>query len=475
MPKYHINSKSEPGLCKAKPGNCPFGDESEHFESLSDVKRALEQKLSSEHTEEKISKSERAQTTLLSDLVSADAFRSAIAEGLISERAHPDDPNLRIYSYTPKTQYSGMWTPETLLARGLILEVPQGDLDNAKIVSRGLPKFFTVEQMDNDWSRVKLVDDDEGVIVSEAPEISWDAPASVSEKMNGALGLAYLAPNGSVGISTKGSFGSLEAEVGTKLMENLSSEQQKEFVRMAMNGKTPLFEIITPKRPHPVSYGDREELVLLGSVNNATGEWSPVEKDSEIARKFGFSSAEQLSYKNLKEAVEAPYRTNTEGFVVTVAGKNGQEIYKVKPPEYHRLRSFFYSSTPKELASHFSTFSGKQLSEIRKEDQIEFDSALTAGLAPDSVLVAERKKLAFDGIIAPTNELAKKAQSRVSEIVANQPDGFTEKDILIQISKEPQETRSLIFKAYKDLSTGKHSVFEAARDVVLKNLKKQTS
>lgn len=32
--KYHINNDGEPAECKAKPGNCPFGDDGSHFDSF---------------------------------------------------------------------------------------------------------------------------------------------------------------------------------------------------------------------------------------------------------------------------------------------------------------------------------------------------------------------------------------------------------------------------------------------------------
>lgn len=32
--KYHINNDGEPAKCKAKPGNCPFGDDRSHFDSF---------------------------------------------------------------------------------------------------------------------------------------------------------------------------------------------------------------------------------------------------------------------------------------------------------------------------------------------------------------------------------------------------------------------------------------------------------
>ena len=457
--KFHLNKNGDAGPCAAKKGKCPFGSVDEHYDSLEEARKAYERKMENSNPN-------------LADLVSTDVFKKAINDGHISERAHPDDENLRVYSYTKQVQFSGHWTPETLLARGLILQLPNGDLSKAVIVGRGLPKFFTVEQMaEGDWTRVKLVDDDENVTVSEAPEISWDSPAVVSDKLNGALGLAYVAPDGQLSISTKGSFSSLEAEVGTKVIRNLSPEEQKSFREFALNGKTPLFEIITPQRPHPVYYGDVEELVILGSIDNASGKWSPVEKNSELATKFGFKTAERLKYPTLKEAVRAPYRLNTEGFVVTVDGKKGQELYKVKPPEYHALRRFFYASTPKELSAEFSKLDGKSLSTIVSEKEISFSPELVSSLDPNSPLLAERRKLVFNEIVKPTQELAVRARRNVDAILTTLGNNPEKRDIALKINEAPQNERGVMFKALSDIQSGGYSAFEAARNQVIQNLK----
>lgn len=464
MSKFHINDKGEPGKCRADQGKCPFGGQSKHYNTAADARKDYEARMKAKEMATKSS------SVALSSLVNTADFAKAIQMDLISERSHPDDPNLRVYSYTKKVQYGGIWTPETLLARGLILELPEGDLSKAIIRGRGLPKFFTVEQMDSDWSKVKLVDDDEGVTVSESPEISWDSPAVVSDKLNGALGLAYVAPDGSLSISTKGSFGSLEADVGTEIIRKLTPEQQEEFATVALNGSTALFEIITPKRLHPVSYGNSEELVLLGCINNTTGEWSPTEAKDPVAEKFGFRSSERLNYPSLSEAVRAPYRLNTEGFVVTVAGIKGQELYKVKPPEYHALRKFFYASTPKELAATFSNLSGPELAAISSEKDIEFSQELTSAIDSSSPLLAERRKLAYSDLILPVQTMAKSAESKIQEILRKIGQNPERRVLAEAISKEPQENKGLLFKAFSDVENGTHSVYDAARTAVFKNL-----
>lgn len=461
---FHINPVTgNPGECSAKPGNCPYASESEHYGSKDEARFAYEKKM------EKLNFTRPGNPTL-DELVSSKNFAKAIADGLISERAHPDDPDLRIYSYTKTVQFSGMWTPETLLARGLILRVPDDDLGKAEVVGRGLRKFFTVEQMDSDWSKVKLVDDDEEVTITETPDISWDAPAVVAEKMNGALGLAYVAPDGGISIATKGSFGSLEAEEGSRLARSLTPEQQVVFAEIVKRGETPLFEIITPKRPHPVSYGDKEALIFLGSVNNRSGKWTPTTEDSSFVQKFGFESAPRLPYKSLAEAVRAPYRLNTEGFVVTVAGKHGQELYKVKPAEYHALRRFFYASTPRELTTGFAKLKAEEIIAIKGVDDIKFPEELVSAIDPKSPLLRERGELAYNELIAPVQKRAKAAEDRIRELVKDLGSDPDKKAVAMRVKQEPSADQALLFRAFSDLQNGTRSVYEAARDAHFKSL-----
>jgi hypothetical protein len=39
---YHINSKGNPGVCKATQGGCPFGEASDHFATAAEARNAFE-------------------------------------------------------------------------------------------------------------------------------------------------------------------------------------------------------------------------------------------------------------------------------------------------------------------------------------------------------------------------------------------------------------------------------------------------
>lgn len=391
--------------------------------------------------------------TLLSSIVSVDDFVADMGRDLIQERRHPADGDLRIYSYTKKAQYGGLWTPAAKLARGLILRVPGGDFSEATVVSRGLPKFFTLEQIDSDWGRVKLVDDDENVVVNEAPVIPWDEPAIIAEKMNGALGLGYVDSRGVFRISTKGSFSSLEATVANRVLDSKYAAVLP--MLSAPTAATMLFEIITPERPHPVDYGDLEDLIFLGTVDNATGAWSPAESDNDLAL-MGFPIASRRDVKTLRAAVALPYTANTEGFVVTVPSGGPDAIYKVKPQEYLQLRKLFYAlqdSELKKLALSESFVSS--LASIKGPSGIDLSSLVgDLELSPQMEKLMERaKEKLYEDVAKPARELALEAVALVrGPLYEFRADASTEKRLRAMLagfikSNVPKDRQGLHFAA----------------------------
>ena len=116
--------------------------------------------------------------------------RHYIDDGLVTERAHPDDPGLRIYNYTPNVQYGRVWDDVTLQCRGLILR-------GEEVVARPFKKFFNLGELDS-------------------PPTS--PPRRISGKMDGSLGISYIAPDGLWSLATRGSFASEQAIEGTKML-----------------------------------------------------------------------------------------------------------------------------------------------------------------------------------------------------------------------------------------------------------------
>lgn len=398
-------------------------------------------------------------TTRLSDLVDVITFEEAIRGGYISERKHGADATLRVYSYTPKTQYSGRWTPETRLARGLMLQIVDNDFENAVVVGRGLPKFFTIEQTESDWGRPKLVDDDEGVVIEESAELSWEAPAFVADKMNGALGLAYAGPEG-LAISTKGSFGSNEAAVATRwLRDHLTSEEQARFIEH-FEGRTALFEIITPERPHPVDYGTTEALFFLGSVAHEDGHWLPAEVDDFLLTELRFEAAARLPYRTLREAIEAPYRENTEGLVVTLVDELGQHLYKVKPPEYLALRKAFYATETVDMIALLLELSSEEL-----ETMTAATIPLPLGLRNQ---VLHRERIETELLIP----LAEKLIEVRSVYVTLRGDMLPERGAFARSATKATVSAQLLFAAYDEELSGVKMLAVTVFKSLVKNLKR---
>lgn len=394
----------------------------------------------------------------LSDIVSVDDFVADIAADRIQERKHPEDSDLRIYSYTKKTQFGGLWTPAAKLARGLILRVPNGDFKLATVESRGLPKFFTVQQSQDDWGRVKLIDDDENVVVDEAPEIPWDLPAVVANKLNGALGLGYIDPTGLFRVSTKGSFGSLEATVANRVLDSKYAAALPELSQIS--GVTVLFEIITPERPHPVDYGNLEDLIFLGTIDNRTGGWTPASGEEKIVTELGFPFAETHEVGSLKDAVALPYADNTEGFVVTVIGGGPEAIYKVKPNEYLQLRKLFYALQETELKDFVSTRAfTDQLQEIDGPEDIDL-SALVGELKLNGQMEAmleKRRSMIDTQIVGPAQDLIEDIREgllRYAEDSGELIGEISRGEIAAWINERKGAFRGLSFAVYDSLTGG---------------------
>lgn len=219
-----------------------------------------------------------------------DQLSPFVRDGWISAQRHPHLP-LTIYNYTPKAQFERHWTPETLTARGLILD------DDDVIVGRGFPKFFNLGEHD-------------GPLPNE--------PHLVYEKIDGSL-LLVTTYRGELVTATRGSFTSPQALVGRELFQ-----QHHRPVRL-VDGYTILFEVIYPENRIVVDYGDRRELVFLGTIENASGRTLP---DRLVS--FCRAEAVTVDFRN------PPQIPNAEGYVVHFVGPSDLRI-KVKFDEYVRL------------------------------------------------------------------------------------------------------------------------------------------
>lgn len=135
-----------------------------------------------------------------------------VSSNLITKRKHPVH-DIWILNYTPEVQYSGQWTEELMMCRGLIVD------KDANIVARPFKKFFNYNEQPN------------AVLPNESYE--------VFHKMDGSLGILFCY-NDEWLISTRGSFESEQAIHATEILKN----KYNDIVPHLNKRLTYLFEII---------------------------------------------------------------------------------------------------------------------------------------------------------------------------------------------------------------------------------------
>jgi RNA ligase len=228
-----------------------------------------------------------------------------LAEGYVRVQVHPELP-LTIYNYTEQAAYEGVWNEVTLACRGLVV-----DLGTDEVLARPFRKFFNHGQPG-------------------CPVLDLAAPAVVSDKVDGSLGVLYPVPSGHA-VATRGSFDSEQARHATGVWRQRYADR---FTPPA--GWTMLFEIVYPGNRIVCDYGDLDDLVLLGAVQVSTGRSVPAAE----ALGFGWPGpvAETFAYASLAEALTAAPRPNAEGLVVHLL--DADERVKLKQEDYialHRI------------------------------------------------------------------------------------------------------------------------------------------
>lgn len=231
-----------------------------------------------------------------------------IAEGYIRSVDHPSG-QLRILNYTPKTQYEGKWDAATLMCRGLIVD------KDWNIIARPFPKFFNWGELDG----------------AEQAQLLHRPPISITDKLDGSLGIIYMDPDGDAAVATRGSFTSDQAQWATKWLR----ERMPNIVWH--KSSTILTEIIYPENRIVVDY-DFEGLVYLDTLDNLlanSADWHGheemwVDMGGRVVEKFPESLLEEI----LAGGGPLPDDGNHEGYVATWS--SGGRV-KLKLAEYVRL------------------------------------------------------------------------------------------------------------------------------------------
>jgi RNA ligase len=178
--------------------------------------------------------------------------------------------------------------------------------------------------------------------------------------MDGSLGIMYPHPGfEEFSIASRGSFTSPQALFGTDLLNNKYRKWTKHFRYEPENfpensiflaEKTVIFEIIYPENRIVVNYGDMEDMVYLGVVENSTGNdlYPVIEKDWPFPVVRRYTELENLTMDELVERVNnhEDYGNNREGYVVKF--KNGSRT-KLKYPDYIRLHRIMTDMSEKRI------------------------------------------------------------------------------------------------------------------------------
>lgn len=229
--------------------------------------------------------------------------------GLITMRKHPDG-DLYIHNYTPMVQYGRHWDDVTRLCRGLITD------GEGNIKARGFVKTFNIQEHTSEEI------------------LSWHGkPYTITVKMDGSLGISYVAPDGKVAIATRGSFTSEQAQWATKYLWDRFPLFVLNAV-MVCRDYTFLFEIIYPENKIVVDYGNRQDLVLLAIIKTATGEEMPYTALERTAQEYGFTVVPRYlgDWQALPDHIP-----NEEGFVITFHHTVPPTRVKSKFDSYTRL------------------------------------------------------------------------------------------------------------------------------------------
>ena len=264
-----------------------------------------------------------APPVLLSDLLETGELTEMIEQGYVRQQFHPAMP-FRILNYTEKAMFEQVWNDVTQQCRGLIVHTM-----TSAVVARPYRKFFNYGQ-------------------DGAAPADLEAPAAVTDKADGSLGILYPGPSGWA-IATRGSFLSEQAAHATALMRDLYPG----FV--PPSGVTVLFEIVYPANRIVLDYGDMDDLVLLGAVDIATGR--SIAADG-VPGWYG-PVIDLMPARTLREALELEPRPNAEGLVVHFTDTD--ERLKIKQDDYVALHRILTMTTARTVWEYLAVDACKHL------------------------------------------------------------------------------------------------------------------
>lgn len=318
----------------------------------------------------------------------------------VVEVKHED---LVLFNYTERCTYSKSWNQFTIVARGLII-CPE----ERKIVALPFPKFFNLTELSS---------------------FRFDLSFTVSDKMNGSLGIIFYHREWKV--ATRGSFISPQSKWALNWLK------QQNILPQLQPGTTYLVEIIYPENKIIVDY-NFEGLILLGGYNSIGKELL----DFDI----GIPWTEKYDYPNL-DAISEVCRTlpcSKEGFVIRFS--SGLRI-KMKGHEYCEFHKMISGCSLLQIWTVIKD--GQDLEVLRRKIPEEFHQFLDDTQTQIETRFAQQLKRIIE-LHEKTVELTNKelAQSKLSKEEKSLIFDHRKID-LTQAAQIPGPARERIFKLFR--------------------------
>jgi RNA ligase len=241
------------------------------------------------------------------------SFMKAAEDGRVNARYHETEPYVT-FKYSQVTQFSRDWDDVTMASRGIIF-----NKDTGEVVARPFAKFFNHNEPNVDRTQLR-------------------GPISVTEKLDGSLGIGYTDSEGRMNIATGGSFISEQSKHATEIYRDRYEGNWEPNPEL-----TYMWEIIGPENRVVVDYGDTDDIHLIGAVNKETGR-SVLLRD---VKEWKWEKApEYNNLKSLDAVVNSPERPNHEGFIVHYTDTDTRVKFKhAEYLEHHRTATGVTSRT----------------------------------------------------------------------------------------------------------------------------------
>jgi RNA ligase len=279
-------------------------------------------------------------------------------DGWLIKQIHPTLP-LTIWNYSQTTQYEGKWDEVTLMCRGLVTD------DMGNIVARPFKKFFNMEEHKH------------------TPTYVFD----IFAKEDGSLIIAFQY-KGSWVIASRGSFTSDQAIAAEKLFYKLEYHEKLDNPEY-----THLFEYCSDWNRIVVRY-DKERLILLGMVDNTTGNELSIDvlRSDFFQKEMGFLDVVK-KYDGISDytTLKGMIGNNEEGFVIRFS--NGDRM-KIKGEEYLRLHKIMTEVSTKSVWEILSN--GDDMEGLLKDVPDEFYFKIREY---ETELLGEYNKIEFNCLV----------------------------------------------------------------------------